>query len=491
MQDFTLPDMIKYASTNFEENQGFKELENEHPAFSKRLVKEIAEKASGVFLWVVLVVKSLLLGLTNGDEIEDLQKRLDDLPSDLEDLFQKIFDDIEPSYRLQASKLLQLFRAFFHPPTILSLAFAEYPDIEDALEYPVKELTNQEMISKIERTRRRLNSRCRGLLEVPYHNFNEDSRVSYLHRTVKDFVEVKKRWDMIVAFGPPSFEPYGHIAKSNLMQVKTMTESRVPKHFISCTRNCADYASAIPETLRDLAFQIFEELESCLSKINKKTMQSVATHGGLIRGINFNGSLPEGMDAKDVPKIESFLHYTILDGYQWYVKEKMERLIDVRQPDLMPLQFLAAIAIFSDSTSNKLDPIQFIQFMLDHGCDPNETFNGETLKLYSSIWVSKPWVTATQSTKIKALHNLLEKYGGTIVVKSAESQISRSRHDHSGAIRNAPKLGMVDTKPPGELGPGTERTKSFSLRTLCKSNASDNLTSLIKLVSKRRRQRTT
>jgi hypothetical protein len=51
------------------------------------LVEEIVEKANEVFLWVKLVVQSLLAGLGNRDSITDLQRRLRELPSDLEKLY--------------------------------------------------------------------------------------------------------------------------------------------------------------------------------------------------------------------------------------------------------------------------------------------------------------------------------------------------------------------------------------------------------------------
>lgn len=73
MQELTFPDIVLYTSTKLEDNLGFSELKKDEPEYSEQLVMEIAEKASGVFLWVVLVVRSLLIGLTNGDRISDLQ----------------------------------------------------------------------------------------------------------------------------------------------------------------------------------------------------------------------------------------------------------------------------------------------------------------------------------------------------------------------------------------------------------------------------------
>ncbi|KAE9367301.1 hypothetical protein N431DRAFT_494351 [Stipitochalara longipes BDJ] len=64
-----------------------KRLYDSQPLEGAKLVQEIVEKAAGVFLWVRLVVSSLLHGLMNRDKIADLQRRIRLLPSELESLF--------------------------------------------------------------------------------------------------------------------------------------------------------------------------------------------------------------------------------------------------------------------------------------------------------------------------------------------------------------------------------------------------------------------
>jgi hypothetical protein len=49
------------------------------------LIDNILEKASGVFLWVKLVVEEITIGLDDGDTGQELQERLDSLPPELED----------------------------------------------------------------------------------------------------------------------------------------------------------------------------------------------------------------------------------------------------------------------------------------------------------------------------------------------------------------------------------------------------------------------
>jgi len=62
------------------------------------LVKEIVEKAAGVFLWVVLVVRSFKEGIANADTISILTKRLRGLPSDLEKFFEHMLSQVDKVY---------------------------------------------------------------------------------------------------------------------------------------------------------------------------------------------------------------------------------------------------------------------------------------------------------------------------------------------------------------------------------------------------------
>jgi hypothetical protein len=65
------------------------------------------DSAKGVFLWVFLVVRSLLEGLTNADRIVDLQ-RLKDLPTDLNEYFQRILYTVDEMYRQQTVLMFQV-----------------------------------------------------------------------------------------------------------------------------------------------------------------------------------------------------------------------------------------------------------------------------------------------------------------------------------------------------------------------------------------------
>jgi hypothetical protein len=115
LQDLTHPDIMHFITSIFSKNAGFAELQKREPQYAGQLLEDIAQKAAGVFLWVHLVVHSLLAGLVNGDRVSDLQRRLEFLPPDLQNLYQKILNSPDPFYLEHASQLFHLIRIAREP----------------------------------------------------------------------------------------------------------------------------------------------------------------------------------------------------------------------------------------------------------------------------------------------------------------------------------------------------------------------------------------
>ncbi|KAF2094819.1 hypothetical protein NA57DRAFT_45489, partial [Rhizodiscina lignyota] len=227
LQDLTLPDIRIYVNDNLTQTPGFMELRCMDEQYAASLVENIATKASGVFLWVVLVVKSLLEGLRDGDHLSDLQRRLDELPEELDDLFRRILHNFDTRYFRDASVLFQLVKASVSPPTLLALSFAEQTNEDLAIEAEMKPLTSNEKFYRSLTMRRRLDSRCRGLLETEVHDdWTEDddilakSKVDFLHRTVSEFLERADIWEKFLAATDNSFKPFAALAQSWLLQLK-------------------------------------------------------------------------------------------------------------------------------------------------------------------------------------------------------------------------------------------------------------------------------
>ena len=141
LQDLTYPDIELFVNSKLCENSRFKQLQQRQPEHASKFRSEIACKASGVFLWVDLVVRSLLQGLTNSDSILDLQKRLRALPDDLENLYHGLFNSIEPFYFDHASRLFQIYQAAQGQLSLLSFSFADENDIQYALQAKIQPLS--------------------------------------------------------------------------------------------------------------------------------------------------------------------------------------------------------------------------------------------------------------------------------------------------------------------------------------------------------------
>ncbi|OCL12857.1 hypothetical protein AOQ84DRAFT_372706 [Glonium stellatum] len=104
LEQLTHKDISLYVSSKFDENLHYTRLKRRQLDHASNLVRNVINKASGVFLWVYLVVESLLQGLSNSDRVLDLQNRLNALPGDLEALFDNLLDRIDPVYFKQSAR---------------------------------------------------------------------------------------------------------------------------------------------------------------------------------------------------------------------------------------------------------------------------------------------------------------------------------------------------------------------------------------------------
>ncbi|KAK4033781.1 hypothetical protein C8A01DRAFT_39751 [Parachaetomium inaequale] len=125
LEDFTFNDIKEYVTSRFHGDSNFEQLWRREFEFADRLVERVVRKAAGVFLWVNLVVSSLLNGMKHGDRVSDLQRRLDSLPPDLEDLYERILDNLDPFYFEHAAQYFSLMGACQEPPSALLFSLAD------------------------------------------------------------------------------------------------------------------------------------------------------------------------------------------------------------------------------------------------------------------------------------------------------------------------------------------------------------------------------
>ncbi|KAI1819111.1 hypothetical protein F4861DRAFT_528209 [Xylaria intraflava] len=232
MHELTHDDIRDYTASRLQEHTRWSILQEEAGcASSRRLVNEIVAKSNGVFLWVTLVIRQLREGLTNDDSLFDLQRRLSSFPADLEEFFRHIIKAVDPFYNermaatllvaLEALEPLQLEIYLFHD--------LEYADEDYALKDPAELMTTDPVaLDKLFMSiSRRINGRCKGLLE------RNDDRLEFLHRTVYDFLRTKEMSAFLKGQTRNSHGPSLSILKAFLAWVKRST-------FVGCKLETRD-----------------------------------------------------------------------------------------------------------------------------------------------------------------------------------------------------------------------------------------------------------
>jgi hypothetical protein len=167
---------------NLEQDLRFKRLKRQDGLATTELVEEIRSKSCGVFLWVYLVVRSLLRGLRNSDRIPDLRRRLYELPGELEEYFELMLDSIEKVYQQTTARIFKVMIAAQGTLPILAFHFLDF----------VPSPSNQ-FDTLIDEKKRQLHANCRDLLWVTSQGPTAEvvlrDRVGFLHRTVMDFLQ--------------------------------------------------------------------------------------------------------------------------------------------------------------------------------------------------------------------------------------------------------------------------------------------------------------
>ena len=247
--------------------------------YADSLPSEITERASGVFLWVVLVIKQLRTGLRNDDSFSDLQRRLRSLPTDLEPFFKRMLESVDQFYHEKMAGALRMALAADEPldALLFNLHDLEYDDIDYALGVEVKELSEESIRALREQGARRLNARTMGLLET-----NSCCTVEFMHRTVRDYLRTRDMADFLASKSRPGFCPTRSLFRANVARLKSVyfpgqltTDYRmfsfgsVRKHVL----DILSYASTL-EKDSDFTpdiFELIDHLEACIPMVSDQT----------------------------------------------------------------------------------------------------------------------------------------------------------------------------------------------------------------------------
>ncbi|KAK8875012.1 small s protein [Apiospora arundinis] len=206
VQDLSSDDIKRYIMANFNQDAELKEISTRDPVTTNSIVKQIVLKAEGVFLWVALVIRTLSESVENGDNMENVERRLSSIPAGLVPLYKRMLEQIEPFYHTDAAQTFDIVRSAAQPLSPLAIYFSGA--------HPQEALKDAEPLSKTQleechkQVAKHLMARTAGLIEMSRvgsessiaiessKSNTEDSqggpatgmKVQYLHLTVKEFI---------------------------------------------------------------------------------------------------------------------------------------------------------------------------------------------------------------------------------------------------------------------------------------------------------------
>lgn len=228
LQDLNHGDLMRYAK--------------EHIQFSKTqmsecghdLLETLVDNADGVFLWLMLASKSINEGARNNDSAETLKKRIDQLPRDLDNLYQDMWSRAGRNNPLEYRQTAALYFKFLLATrdnvfggwfSLFDLVLTTTP-IADGILHALDDASNlispDSMLQKCREIEQKLKVYCVGLVEVesevPFdkkdvaneswcghvydtiYRVAKSSRLRFIHRTVSDFLSDTESGAKILGF---------------------------------------------------------------------------------------------------------------------------------------------------------------------------------------------------------------------------------------------------------------------------------------------------
>lgn len=175
LHEVTRHDAFLFVYDTLRNNEDVKSMSK--PQDVAKLGKSLVERAEGVFLWVSLALRLVERGLVMGESIQELERSINVLPSELEQLFRVIFDSIRTDRdlvkRRKAMRLLTLaldeirVRACSKSLFLTHLSFMDdYDHNLDFLSHIRGDSNAADRDMRLSRCQKQITGFCRGLLSI-------------------------------------------------------------------------------------------------------------------------------------------------------------------------------------------------------------------------------------------------------------------------------------------------------------------------------------
>ncbi|KAI1736281.1 hypothetical protein F4680DRAFT_469161 [Xylaria scruposa] len=397
IHELTRNDIRAYAERRLQDHPRWKELEEE-TTNAGWIIDEITMRADGVFLWVFLVTKELRSGLNEYDSFFDLQKRLDSIPVDLEAFFKHILQSVEIFYHQKMATTLKLALVAREPAPVAVYGFHDvgYMYENYALNLPLQVFEMHLVASKRRNTTRRLNARCRGLLEV-----NRSShRVEFLHRTVMDFLRTRDMSEFLTSKAPPGFNSNLSLLRAYTAYIKTTKFPEFVDRTCFNQHTASGLMQAVHEVLAqagelhgdiaEISYPLLDDLDRSIPVMHKSGQAILNVWGDASNPVTL--FFRESLVASD---LAGYLSRTLPgrpDYFTGFERPPLSYVIESFQTQSL-------------STTQIRQKIRMVQCLSENGHDPNAIYLDPLYKFYRKI----PWYELLSQYKCHFAHSRTPK----------------------------------------------------------------------------------
>ncbi|KAF4626223.1 hypothetical protein G7Y89_g11938 [Cudoniella acicularis] len=427
LQDLTYKDIRMYVAGSLNKKQRMQELVRIDSNSASKLIDDIVQKADGVFLWVKLVVKSLITGFQNYDSIMDLEKRLAVLPSDLEQLYNRMLENIDGMYLAKAIRVFRIMQTTRRPPKTLSLWYATEEEFQHVDKFVGEHLTIDDKLVRCKEVDGRLRSHCAGLLEIQFTNaftYEETlesgslqaeitfpqsryallkSTVQYLHQTVKEYLNKPEVSSLLFERCPNlDFTPHAWLQRSYLREIRDcLSEEFCWKVFVAKRHNepgilwqpldefmhHTRMVEKLTGTAQTLLLENLDNMLSIESPGNADSSAGLARiqHWSQLSPARFGNGLHNNTESMNRRWNDSLLTFAIASGLQLYVQEVLQRpRFRIDERDGRP--FLHYVVNPGDGYLPVPEPEAMLEILISHGANPKVKFQENCDGMPVSAW---------------------------------------------------------------------------------------------------------
>lgn len=411
LEEHTKNDICHYIDQELNAQHRFEWLRKDDPSLAQELIDLVTNRASGVFLWVRLVVYELVKALRDGDNIPQLLRSVEFIPGDLDEYFAQMMDSIEPRHHKEASTILQLALhqehqfTSLHPLRLIDVMCIQNNDIcyasESASTGNALAFTDLEKIHfHLNSTLRRINSRCLCLVECRYlegsstshcddtseeepgENTNKivqtfDWQVSFLHRSFRDFLLVDSNQRKLHEYSGGSLDVRVLLCNARLLQLEALVQSTFNYDLVVGLASYVISAISVPELRRTeycgiVAGRLRLVLDEVVQSASDDNMDVGPWYLSMsLRSYHYDGS--------------SFLTVAIDFGLTAYVLANLTREVIQNKKHRPILDYILRCLFFpgmNPSIGNQLPDLELLCRALQLGADPNEVTD------YGTPWIS-------------------------------------------------------------------------------------------------------